>query len=84
MNEPLIISYVSIKCNGVIQNLGTDVSQKHFMTKSVSALTALHPILPVYFNILSPGLGPYSNLEIIIIIFELDGWMFELFLNWRI
>ena len=70
MNEPLIISYVNIKCNGVIQNLGTDVSQKHLMTKSVSAL---HPILPVYFNILSPGLGPYSNLEVVIIIFELEN-----------
>ena len=44
--------------NGVIQNVGTDVSEKHFTTKSVSAL---HPILPVYFNILSPGIGTYSN-----------------------
>ena len=24
------------------------------------------------FNILSPGLGPYSNFEIVIIIFELE------------
>ena len=46
---------------GVIETLGTDVSENHFRTKSVSAL---HPILPVYFNILSPGLGPYSNFEI--------------------
>ena len=55
----------------MIQNLGTDVSEKHFRTKSVSAL---HPILPVYFNIhvLSPGLGPYSNFEIVIFIFELE------------
>ena len=45
-------------------------AEKHFMTKSVSAL---HPILPVYFNILSPGLGPYSNFEIVIIIFELEN-----------
>ena len=65
--------YVNIKCNGVIQNLGTDVSEKHFRTKSVSAL---HPILPVYFKILSPGLGPYSYFEIDII-FELKniGWV---------
>ena len=34
-------------------------------------MSALHPILPVYFNILSSGLGPYSNFEIVIIIFEL-------------
>ena len=54
----------------MIQNLGTDVSEKHFRTKSVSAL---HSILPVYFNILSPGLGPYSNFEIVIIIFELEN-----------
>ena len=54
----------------MIQNLATDVSEKHFRTKSVSAL---HPILPVYFNILSPGLGPYSNFEIVIIIFELEN-----------
>ena len=53
----------------MIQNLGTDVSEKHFRTKSESAL---HPILPVYFNILSPGLGPYSNFEIVIFIFELE------------
>ena len=52
--------YANIKCNGVIQNLWTDVSEKHFRTKSVSAL---HPILPVYLTILSPGLGPYSNLK---------------------
>ena len=52
----------------MIQNVGADVSEKHFRTKSVSAL---HPILPVYFNILSPGIGTYSNLEIVIIIFEL-------------
>ena len=66
--------YVNIKCNGVIQNLGTDVSEKHVRTKSVSAL---HPILPVYFNILSPGFSPYSNFEIVIIIFELEniGWV---------
>ena len=66
--------YINIKCNGVIQNLGTAVSEKHFRTKSASAL---HPILPVYFNILSPGLGPYSNFEIVIIIFELEntGWV---------
>ena len=57
----------NIKCNGVIQILGTDVSEKYFRTKSVSAL---HPTLPVYFNILSPGLDPYSNFEILIIIFE--------------
>ena len=59
-----------MKCNGVIQNLGTDVSEKHLRTKSVSEL---HPILPVYFNILSPGLGPYSNFEIVINIFELEN-----------
>ena len=59
---------MNIKCNGVIQNLGTDISEKHFRTNSVSAL---HPILPVCFNILSPGLGPNSNFEIVIIIFEL-------------
>ena len=58
------------KCNGVIQNLGTDVSEKHFRTKSVSVL---HPILSVYFNILSPGLGPHSNFEIVIIIFEFEN-----------
>ena len=40
------------------------------MTKSVSAL---HPILPVYVIRLSPGLGPYSNFEIVIIIFELEN-----------
>ena len=62
--------YVNIKCNGVIQNLGTDVSEKHFRTKSV---IALHPILPVYYNILSPRLGPYSNFEIVIIILELEN-----------
>ena len=54
----------------MIKNLGTDVSEKHFRTKSVSAL---HPILPVYFNILSPGLGPYSNFETIIIVFEMEN-----------
>ena len=59
-----------MKCSGVIENLGTDVSEKHFMTKSVSAL---HPILPVYVIKLSPGLGPYSNFEIVIIIFELEN-----------
>ena len=58
-----------IKCNGVIQNLGTDVTEKYFMTKSVSAL---HPILPVYFNILSPDLDLYSNFEIVMI-FELEN-----------
>ena len=52
----------------MIQNVGADVSEKHFRTKSVSAL---HPILPVYFNILSPGIGTYSNFEIVSIIFEL-------------
>ena len=52
------------------QNLGTDVSEKHFKTKSVSAL---HPVLPVYSKILLPGLGPYSNVEIVIIIFELEN-----------
>ena len=62
MNDQLIISDMS----RVIQNLGTDVTEKHFMTKSVSAL---HPILSVYFNILSPGLCPYSNFEVFIIIF---------------
>ena len=36
-------------------------------------MSALHPILPVYFNILSPGLGPYSDFEIVIIIFELEN-----------
>ena len=46
------------------------MSETHFRTKSVSAL---HPILPVYFNILSLGLGPYSNFEIAIIIFELGN-----------
>ena len=66
MNDPLM----NIKYNGVIQNLETDVSKKCFRTKSVNAL---HPILPVYFNILSPGLGPYSNSEIVIIIFELEN-----------
>ena len=35
-------------------------------------MSALHPILPVYFNILSPGLGPYSNF-VIVIIFELEN-----------
>ena len=50
--------------------LGTDVPEKHFRTKSVNAL---HPILPVYLNILSPGLGPYSNFEIVIIMFELEN-----------
>ena len=50
--------------------LGTDVSEKHFRIKSVNAL---HPILPVYFNILSPGLGPYSNFEIVVVIFELEN-----------
>ena len=67
--------YVNIKkCNGVIQNLGTDVSEKQFRTKSVSVL---HHILPVYFNIISPGLGPSSNFEKVIIIFELEniGWV---------
>ena len=66
--------FVYIKCNGVIQNVGADVSEKHFRTKSVSAL---HPILPVYFNILSPGIGTYSNFEIVSIIFELKkiGWV---------
>ena len=59
-----------MKCHGVIEKLGTDVSEKHSRTKSVSAL---HPILPVYFNILSPGLGPYSNFEIVIIIFEFEN-----------
>ena len=54
----------------MIKNLGTDVSEKHFRTKLVSAL---HPVLQVYFNILSPGLGPYSNFEIVIIIFELEN-----------
>ena len=68
MNDPLIISDMSIY--GVIQNLGTDVSETRFRAKSVSAL---HPILPVYFNILSPGLGPYSNFEIVIIILELEN-----------
>ena len=34
-------------------------------------MSALHPILPVYLNILSPGLGPYSNFEIVIV-FELE------------
>ena len=53
----------------MIKNLGTDVSEKHFRTKSVNAL---HLILPVYFNILSPGLGPCSNFEIVII-FELEN-----------
>ena len=74
MTHWLSVIYVNIKCNGVIQNLGTDVSEKHFRTKSVSAL---HPILPVYFNILSPGLDPYPNFEIVIIIFELEniGWV---------
>ena len=65
--------YINIKCNGVIQNVGTDVSEKHFRTKSVSAL---HPILQ-YICILSPGVGTYSNFEIVIIIFELKniGWV---------
>ena len=54
----------------MIENLGTDVSEKHFRTKSVNAL---HPILPVYFNMLSPGVGPYSNFEIVIIIFDLEN-----------
>ena len=52
----------------MIQNVGTDVSEKHFKTKLVGAL---HPILSVYFNILSPGIGTYSKFEIDIIIFEL-------------
>ena len=59
--------HVNIKCNGVIQKVGTDVTEKHFSTKSVSAL---HPILRVYFNILSPGIGTYSIFEIVIVIFE--------------
>ena len=54
---------LNIKSNGVIQNVGTDVPEKHFRTKSVSAL---HPILSVFFNILSPGIGTYSNFEIVI------------------
>ena len=54
----------------MIQNVGTDVSEKQFKTKSVSAL---HPILPEYFNILSPGIGTYSKFEIDIIIFELKN-----------
>ena len=66
----------------MIQNVGADVSEKHFRTKSVSAL---HPILPVYFNILSPGIGTYSNFEIVIIIFELKkilvGWLVHFGLN---
>ena len=53
----------------MIQNLGTDISEKHLRTKSLSAL---HPILPACFSILSPGLGPYSNFEIVII-FELEN-----------
>ena len=32
---------------------------------------ALHG--PAYFNILSPGLGPYSKFEIVIIISELEN-----------
>ena len=44
----------------MIQNVGTDVSEKHFKTKSVSALA-------------SPGIGTYSNFEIVIIIFELKN-----------
>ena len=36
-------------------------------------MSALHPILPVYFNILSPGISTYSNFEIVIIIFELKN-----------
>ena len=61
------------------QIVGTDVSEKRFKTKSVSAL---HPILPVYFNILSPGKGTYSNCEIDIIIFEskIIGWRKPIFL----
>ena len=39
----------------------------------IISLSALHPILPVYFNILSPGLGPCSNFEIVIIIFEVKN-----------
>ena len=70
MNIKCTCNYENIKCNGVIQTLGTDVYEKHFRTKSVSAL---HPILPVYYNILSPGLGPYSNFEIVIIILELEN-----------
>ena len=54
---------LNIKSNGVIQNVGTDIPEKHFRTKSVSGL---HPILSVFFNILSPGIGTYSNFEIII------------------
>ena len=46
----------------MIQNVGTDESEKHFRIKSVRAL---HPIMPVYFNILSPGIGTYSNYEIV-------------------
>ena len=53
----------------MIQNLGTDVSEKHFKTKSMSAL---HPTLPVYFIILSSGVGPYSNF-VKEIIFELEN-----------
>ena len=36
-------------------------------------MSTLHPILPVYLTILSPGLGPYSNLEIVIIVYELEN-----------
>ena len=54
----------------MIQNLGTDVSENHFRTKSESVL---HPILPVYFNILLPGLCPYSIFEIVIIVFEMEN-----------
>ena len=49
----------------MIQNLGTDVSEKLFRIKSVSAL---HTLLSVYFNILLPGLGPYSSFEIHVVI----------------
>ena len=54
----------------MIQNLGTDVSEEHFKTKSVSVL---YPILPVYFNILPPGLGSYSEFEIAYTIFEVEN-----------
>ena len=64
--------YVNIKkCNSVIQNLGTDVSEKHFRTKSVSAQ---HPILPLYFNIYFLLVqAPTQILKYL-----------SLFLNWRI
>ena len=44
-----------------------------YLRNILESVSALHRILPVYFDILLPGLGPYSNFEIVIIIFELEN-----------